>query len=573
MPDNSELIAAALARNAARKRPPTRDQQEAERQRCASDPIYFIKKYVKILDNDAMSWIPFDLWPAQEETVRLYHKYKYLFVLKARQEGFTWLMCVAIPLWEMIFHPIFSVVLFSQRDDDAMAVLERFEGSYRQLPDWLRPAIDTSNNHQFKFDNQSDYTVSPGSAGGRGRSPNLVLIDEADYVLNCKALYNSAAPGIRDGKRNKMVMLSTRNAEINGSYFQKSYIEARDNPDEFSKSVFYGWMARPGRTQEDHDRERTKAIATGSIDEFTSHFPSTDIEALAGRSSDKLFRTGSIEAVYEKAMPVNLRTGYNILPDGDFTIFSYPKDGRKYSLGVDPAQSNPNSDWSIVQVGDNETREQVAILAVKVIPERLAELATKIAQFYNNAKMLPERNNHGMVFISTMREKYNHITIGTYTDGQPGWHTNAKSKVEMYDNTVKIIEELRLQAFEAGGDVFKLIHDADTANELMSLAAGDPQHPDPNAPKPLSAPEGAHDDRAVAWALMQMCIGRGMPSMQFVPHTGLHHQSEQGLSKAFPLPDTEPSRLIGNDGQLLVKKDRDADLDWATLQRIKRMKL
>jgi len=562
MPNNSELIEAALARNAKRKRPPSKSQQETEWARCAADPIYFIKTYVKILDNDAMSWIPFNLWPAQEDTVRLYQKYKYLFVLKARQEGFTWLLCVAIPLWEMIFHPIFSVVMFSQRDDDAMAVLERFEGAYQQLPDWIRPGIDTSNNHQLKFDNQSDYTVSPGSAGGRGRSPNLVLIDEADYVLNCKALYNSAAPGIRDGKRNKLVMLSTRNAEVNGSYFQKSYIEARDNPDPLTVSVFYGWMARPGRTQEEHDRERAKAAATGSLDEFISHFPSTDTEALAGRSSDKLFPPGSIEAVYEKWTPL---TDYNILASSDFHIFKHPEPGRKYSLGVDPAQSNPHSDWSVVQVGDNETREQVAILAVKVIPERLAKLATEIAEYYNGAKVLPERNNHGLVFISEMRKEYSHITLGTYTDGQAGWHTNAASKVSMYDNTVKIIKALREQAFEGGGEPFKLIHDPDTKTELESIAAGDPQHPDPNAPKPLSAPEGAHDDRAVAWALMQMCIGRGMPSMQFVPHTGLYPQNKLNSRN----PQAVQRLPIGNDG-LQKRNNRDDKLDWANQMRLRK---
>ena len=59
---------------------------------CAGDILYYVKTYVHIEDKDSAEVIvPFSLWPAQEQVLLDFTKYRMNLILKARQLGFTWL--------------------------------------------------------------------------------------------------------------------------------------------------------------------------------------------------------------------------------------------------------------------------------------------------------------------------------------------------------------------------------------------------------------------------------------------------------------------------------------------------
>jgi hypothetical protein len=68
--------------------------------------------------------------------------YPRFIILKARQEGYTWLLGIAQKLWKMLFHAISEVLFFSQAEEDATAAIgdQRLRGMYQQLPDWMKRA-------------------------------------------------------------------------------------------------------------------------------------------------------------------------------------------------------------------------------------------------------------------------------------------------------------------------------------------------------------------------------------------------------------------------------------------------
>lgn len=61
-------------------------QQLRESQKCKEDPIYFIKKYVKIVHVDKGT-IPFALYPFQEEMIRKFVNNRFVIVRCPRQVG------------------------------------------------------------------------------------------------------------------------------------------------------------------------------------------------------------------------------------------------------------------------------------------------------------------------------------------------------------------------------------------------------------------------------------------------------------------------------------------------------
>jgi hypothetical protein len=61
-------------------------EQVTEWIKCSKDPIYFIKKYVKVIHVDK-GVVPFELYKFQEDIINTYHENRKAVILTARQMG------------------------------------------------------------------------------------------------------------------------------------------------------------------------------------------------------------------------------------------------------------------------------------------------------------------------------------------------------------------------------------------------------------------------------------------------------------------------------------------------------
>jgi hypothetical protein len=52
------------------------EEQTLELARCISDPAYFIRNYVKIVNVDK-GLVPFEMWPFQEEMITTFHENRF----------------------------------------------------------------------------------------------------------------------------------------------------------------------------------------------------------------------------------------------------------------------------------------------------------------------------------------------------------------------------------------------------------------------------------------------------------------------------------------------------------------
>ena len=64
------------------------EEQLTEIVKCTDDPVYFIRKYVKIVNVD-LGLVPFDMWSFQEEMVRDFHSNRFSICKMPRQVGKT----------------------------------------------------------------------------------------------------------------------------------------------------------------------------------------------------------------------------------------------------------------------------------------------------------------------------------------------------------------------------------------------------------------------------------------------------------------------------------------------------
>lgn len=126
----------------------------------------------------------------------------------------------------------------------------------------------------------------------------------------------------------------------------------------------------------------------------------------------------------------------------------HPRDNFHYILGID-ASAGVEKDNAVIQVICLETMEQVAEwVSNKTAPDTLADHAQQLGHHYNEAYIVAESNNHGLVTLSYIESSYPSYLIYTRPSQQKseegrlnslGWHTTAKSKPLMIGNLRKAV--------------------------------------------------------------------------------------------------------------------------------------
>jgi hypothetical protein len=468
----------AVAQTTPTKRRPALTWEQLEVLACAEDVSYFIRRYVHIFDAASEDWIKFDLWPAQEDVLRLIDRHKYSILLKPRQVGISWLQLAYI-LHGMLFKPIFEAGIFSKRENEAFYLLgeERLKGMYGRLPTWMQArSVTVDSASQFRLSNGSGARAFPWNAGD-SYTLSYVLVDEADLVPDLRRVMRSVKPTIDAG--GKISLVSRPDKSKPQSPFKQIYLGARRGENEWGY-LFLPWYVHPGRDQAWYDRQKRDTLSnTGSLDDLHEQYPSSDDEALAGRSMDKRIPAQWLSDCFAEEKPLPLEgipAGAPAIPG--LQLFRAVENGVEYVIGADPAEGNPTSDDSSMHVIRKDTNEEVAMLAGKFQPHVFASYISQLGQYFNRADVICERNNHGHAVLLWLRDN-SPLKLLQGLDKKEGWMTNSVSKARMYDNAVSIFHE-----------VAALIHSFRTRMQLGAIEGST-----------LSAPEGEMDDCATSYSL------------------------------------------------------------------------
>jgi hypothetical protein len=250
----------------------------------------------------------------------------------------------------------------------------------------------------------------------------------------------------------------------------------------------------------------------GSLDQMHQDYPTSSREAFlaTGRmvfNRDALERIRSRVEAQKKPEKYTLPTNrsdatngtlkYLMEPDptGELELYAEPIPNREYRIGVDVAEgievNDRDTDWSVAVVIDGFTLEQVAHLRTKVDPDQLAWKIVTLAQYFNEALVVVERNNHGLVTLRSLLDKHNYTNLynemrlderGQKRTKRVGFLTTIKSRPQLIDT---LRELLRDESF--------LIRSPVLVDELMTFVTL------PNGKE--AANTGAHDDCVMSAAL------------------------------------------------------------------------
>ena len=189
----------------------TKDQVK-EYMKCAQDPIYFIKKYVKVVSLDE-GLVPFNLYDYQEEIVDAVHNNRFVISKLPRQSGKSTTM-ISYILHYVLFNQSMTVAVLANKQSTAREILSRLKMAYEYLPLWLQQGIVEWNKGSLELENGSRIIASSTSASAvRGGSFNMIFLDEFAHVPQniAEEFFSSVYPTITSGQSTKVLMVSTPN--------------------------------------------------------------------------------------------------------------------------------------------------------------------------------------------------------------------------------------------------------------------------------------------------------------------------------------------------------------------------
>jgi len=245
---------------------------------------------------------------------------------------------------------------------------------------------------------------------------------------------------------------------------------------------------------------RRREIGESGLDLFKQEYPSVPEEAFltTGRpvfNPEIIFnRLQEVGAPIEKlAMQAKGENEYEWEPHQVGELWTYkPFDPLEtYYIGADVALGIKGGDYSVAQVLDSN-RRQVATYKKWVDPAFFATVLFNMATYYNNATLIVENNNHGILTCARLGTDFDYPNLYLTTEvdkltnresTRVGFSTNVKTKPLIIDQLRACIREGTIE-----------INDGGTLKEMLTYVVSETGA--------LEAEVGCHDDCVMALAMV-----------------------------------------------------------------------
>ncbi len=364
----------------------------AEYMKCANDPVYFCKTYMKIIHVDK-GLVNFDLYSYQENMLRSMHENRYTILATARQIGKSTTTCAFI-LWYIIFNPEKTVALLANKGDTAREILGKVQLAYQHLPKWLQQGVVEWNKGSFVLENQSRVIAAATSSDSiRGYAINLLFIDEAAFIENWDEFFNSTFPTISSGETTKVVLVSTPNGM---NHFYKTWDYALQGKNEYNP-IKVMWYDVPGR--DDSWKEKTLAAMSFDYEKFSQEH---EVEFLG--SSGTLIAGWKLKEMVVKPA---------LFARNGMYIYEEKQPGRVYVCIVDVSHGKglDYSAFHIIDVSQMPYRQVVAFRNNTISPIEYSETISRVCRMYNDAAVLVETNDIGGQVVDSIYNDYEYENI------------------------------------------------------------------------------------------------------------------------------------------------------------------
>jgi hypothetical protein len=348
--------------------------------RCANDPIYFLKTYVKVIHLDR-GIVPFEMYPYQEEIANAISggERRILFAA-ARQCGKTQ-SAAGMILHYICFNEAKNVGIVAQQADQAQEIVRRIQDMFQSLPDFLKPGVKVWNKRSFSLDNEC-MVISGASTGSamRGKSINLLCVDEAAFIKNWDDFAAGTLPVVSSGQDSIIVFMSTPNG-MNHFY---NYVDGAKKNINGWKLIEAPWWKVPGRDEV----WKQKTLAEMNFDEqrFAVEY---SVEFLG--SSGTLISGSTL-----KALASAIQNPMFSSNEG-FKQFERPERNHQYAMICDVSEGKglDYQAFHVIDITELPYRQVGSFRNNQMTPSDYAVIINTVGNAYNKAFVLVENNNMG----------------------------------------------------------------------------------------------------------------------------------------------------------------------------------
>jgi len=463
----------------------TKEQIE-EYLKCARDPVYFTKNYVKIVSLDE-GLVPFKMWDFQEELIQKFHDNRFNIAKLPRQTGKSTTV-VSYLLHYILFNDNVNVGILANKASTSRDLLARLATAYENLPKWIQQGVVVWNKGNIELENGSKILAASTSASAvRGMSFNIIFLDEFAFVPNhiADSFFASVYPTITSGQSTKVIIISTPQGM---NHFYKMWVDAVNGRNGYTFHEVH-WSQVPGRDE----AWKEQTIKNTSERQFTQEF---ECEFLG--SVDTLISAAKLRALtFVEPIQKNNK---------GLDIYEKPQEKSEYLITADVSRGI-GGDYSAFIVYDITTVPYKIAAKYRnneIKPMLFPSVINDVARAYNNAWVLCEVNDVGdqvasilnydleypNVLMCAMRGRAGQI-VGQGFSGsktQLGVKMSITVKKVGCANLKQIIEDDKL-----------VFNDYDIINELTTFI---------QKKQSFEADEGFHDDLVMcmvifAWLVQQ----------------------------------------------------------------------
>ena len=345
---------------------------------------------------------------------------------------------------------------------EVYSYIEQFFNSYKPYGGLIEMEPGTCDKNRASWANKSYIEVATAKNVNTGRSFDLrhVLLDEFAYCENASKLLTALLSSVPDDPATTVIAASTANG-VGGTFYEICH-KARDKtresewvflffawweepsyrrplevaPDVFQRSlsrnhpVYGDELTERGRYNLDLEQLnwRRWTIANKcewNLDKFRQEYPGNPEEAFIASGRPR-FPHASLNRmpVIEDAVTGELemdtvgtrrRVLFQASEDGrgTLTIYRKPVTHGEYAMGGDPSEGrdvksgepgNQDPDFSVANVFDINTGEQVAHYRARTQPAAFGEVMYALGWYYNWAYLVPEAKGAGLGTIEKLLE-------------------------------------------------------------------------------------------------------------------------------------------------------------------------
>lgn len=445
--------------------------------KCAADPIYFAERYVKVVHPDR-GLETITLYEYQKEIIESYLGHRYTAVNTSRQAGKTTTATIII-LHYILFHEYKTVALTANKADSAREILERIQISFESLPKWLQQGVVEWNKGSVLLENGCKvFAGATSSSSIRGKTVQLLYIDETAFVENWDEFFASVFPTITAGTETKVLLTSTPKG-LNHFY---KICEGGRKGDNGYHYIEVPWQRVPGRDEK--WRKETLDGIGNDLQKFAQEF-----ECEFQGSSGTLISGAKLKELVFK-LPVEEKDGLK--------MFVRPEKGHSYICVVDVSRGKglDYSAFQIIDVTQMPYRQVCTFRDNMITPLDFAEIIFRTTKAYEEAMTLVEINDIGEQVSEALHSDFESESL-LYTEsaGRSGKRisTGFGRSVDKGIRTTKTVKAIGCNMLKLMIEADQLIvNDFDTINELSTFSKNK---------NSFEAEPGCHDDLVMCLVL------------------------------------------------------------------------